>query len=146
MIRTSVRLGAIGAIAVASVLGGAGTAAGDPANAPNSVLVPLVCTGGATYSVVVNGNGNFTPAHDTASNSMLIPTAFGPFTGVLRDAAGTVIESFTDPAVSKGSSTKPRGTATHCTFTIDETFTLPEHGVVTFHGTGSVDGFITPLR
>lgn len=146
MIRTPVRIAAIAAMAAASVLGSVGTATADPVNAPESELVPLVCTDGTTYTVVVNGNGDFTPGHDADSTAMLIPTGFGPFHGVITDEDGNVVDEFTDPAVSKGSSTKPRGTATHCTFSFTETFTIPELGLVTFHGTGSVDGFVTPVH
>lgn len=147
MIRTPVRLGAIAAVAAASVLGGASTASADPVNAPRSFLVPLVCDGGAAYTVaVMENNGQFAAAHDVASTKTLIPTAFGPFHGVLTDAAGNVVDEFTDPAVSKGRATKPRRTVVHCTFSITQTFTIPELGVVTFHGTGSVTGFVAPAR
>jgi hypothetical protein len=137
---------AVVAMAAVAVLGGIGTAMADPGNAPNSSEVPLVCDGGATYTVVVNGNGQFAAAHDVASNATLIPTAFGPFHGVITDEAGNVVDEFTDPAVAKGSSTKTRTTSISCTYTFDETFTDPELGVLTFHGDGSVIGFSTPAR
>ncbi len=133
-------------MASAAVLGGIGTATADPGNAPNSFEVPLVCDNGATYTVVVNGNGNFTAAHDVASNATFIPTAFGPFHGVVTDEGGTVIAEFTDPAIAKGNSTKTRKTSISCTYSFDETFTDPELGVLTFHGEGDVSGFTTPAR
>jgi hypothetical protein len=77
---------------------------------------------------------------------MLIPTAFGPFHGVLTDDDGNVIEEFTDPAVAQGSATKARATTTSCTYVIDDTFTIPEVGVVHFHGEGTVTGFTTPAH
>ena len=147
MIRNSVRLGAMGAIVATSVLAGATTATADPVNAPRSFNVPLVCGNGAHYTVaVMENNGQFSAAHDVASTRTLIPTAFGPFHGVLTDTAGNVVDEFTDPAVSKGGSPRPRKTSVHCTFRIVQTFTIPELGTVTFHGTGSVTGFVTPAR
>lgn len=147
MIRTSVRLGAVGAIAAACVVGAAGTASADPVNAPKSFQVPLVCSNGAHYTVaVMDNNGQFAAAHDVASTKTLIPTAFGPFHGVLTDAAGQVVDEFTDPAVSKGRATKSRRTSVHCTFRITQTFTIPELGDVTLNATGSVTGFVAPAR
>ncbi len=134
------------ALGAASVLAAAGSASADPTGAPNSFQVPLECDNGSSYTVVLNGNGEFTAAHDLASNSTLIPTAFGPFHGTLTDDAGNVVAEFTDPAVAKGSSTKDRATSVSCTFVIDDTFTDPELGLVHFHGEGSVEGFVTPVR
>ncbi|MDQ1708995.1 MAG: hypothetical protein QOG49_380 [Frankiaceae bacterium] len=140
------RSGLVLAITAAAMLGGAATAAADPVHAPNSGLATLMCNDGATYTIVTNGNGNFTPGHDVASNSTFVPTAFGPFHGVLTDGAGNVIDEFTDPANTKGSSTKPRASSLSCTFTISDTFTDPNLGLVHFSGTGSVIGFKTPAR
>jgi len=140
------RSGAVIAMAAAAALWGPGPVAADPGNAPNSFAVPLVCDGGATYTVVVSGNGQFTAAHDAASNSTLIPTAFGVFHGVITDADDNVLDEFTDAAVAKGNSSKTRATSLSCTFTIEDTFTDPELGVLTFHGEGSVIGFSTPAR
>jgi hypothetical protein len=133
-------------MATAAVVGGIGAAAADPVSAPNSFEVPIMCNDGTAYTVVVAGNGEFTAAHDLASNTTLIPTAFGPFHGVITDEDGNVLDEFTDPAVAKGNSTKTRTTSISCTFSIDDTFTDPELGVLTFHGEGSVIGFTTPAR
>jgi len=116
------------------------------ADPPNGFHVPLVCDDGASYDVVTNGNGAFTPAHDTASTRTFIPTAFGEFHGTVTDSSGTVIDKFTDPAIAKGSSDKARRTSIACTFSVTETFDDPDLGLITFHGEGSVTGFTTPAR
>jgi hypothetical protein len=144
------RIVAVGAsmIVGAVVVSGAGTAHADPINSPNAFgPFPVVCDNGVTYQVVGIGNGAFTPAHDVNSTSTLIPTAFGPFHGVVMDLEGNVLDEFTDPAQVKGSSTKDRATSTSCTFTVEFTDFVPEFGeVVQFVGTGTVEGFVTPVR
>jgi hypothetical protein len=57
-----------------------------------------------------------------------------------------VIDEFTDPAMERGSSTKPRATSVNCTFVIVERFDDPDLGPFTFTGTGSVAGFVAPAR
>jgi hypothetical protein len=146
MIRSIGRSAAVISLSATAVLGNMGAAAADPANAPNSIEVALICDNGATYTAVANGGGQFAAAHDVESNATLIPTAFGPFHGMLTDEDGNVLEEFTDPAVAKGSSTKARATSISCTFVIEETFTDPNLGLLTFHGEGSVVGFSTPVR
>ncbi|MEO6711919.1 MAG: hypothetical protein ABIM89_00650, partial [Mycobacteriales bacterium] len=140
------RSGLVLAITAAAMLGGTGTAAADPANSPRSMTIPIVCTDGHSYLIVVNGNGDFSPGHDVASNATLVPTAFGPFHGVVTDDAGNVIDEFTDPATSKGNSTRTRATSIACTFSFSATFTDPVLGVLHFNGEGSVVGFVTPAR
>ena len=61
--------GALAAIAIAP------TAGADPINAKNSLQLQAFC-GTQTLNVVVNGNGEFTPAHVIDSTSVFIPTAF----------------------------------------------------------------------
>jgi len=113
---------------------------------PQGELVPLECDDGASYLVAVTGNGLWTPGHDINSTSMLIPTSFGEFHGVLTDSTGEVIDEFTDPPMVKGSASKQRRTSVHCTFEFHEQFEDPELGLLFFDGTGSVDGFVTPAR
>jgi hypothetical protein len=136
---TCLALGAASALVVAS------SASADPGRAPGSFEVSLVCDNGSTYELVLNGNGEFAVGHDTASNSIVVPTSFGPFHGVITDDAGNVVEEFTDPALTKGSSTKVRATSTSCTFEFAETFTDPELGVLHFQGEGSAVVFVTPV-
>jgi hypothetical protein len=122
----------------------ASPASADP-RGPNSFPVELDCDDGSSYSVVVGGRGTFGVAHDTASNTTLIPTMFGEFTGVVLQN-GVVIEEFTDPPMYKGSSTKPRRTSVTCTYEFHDQFEDPELGLLEFHGAGSVTGFVTPAR
>ncbi|HYU83655.1 MAG TPA: hypothetical protein VEK80_02525 [Kribbellaceae bacterium] len=146
MFRLIGRTGTVLALGVASALTLAGTASADPLGSPRSFQIELVCDNGQTYQIVLNGNGEFAVGHDLASNSIVIPTAFGPFHGVLTDDEGNVVDEFTDPAVAKGSSTKQRATSTSCTFEVDDTFEIPGIGVVHFHGEGSAVGFVTPVH
>ena len=130
-------------VAIATSLVGASAASADP----KGETFPVVCDNGVTYEVTINGNGEFTPAHDSTSNSILVPTAFGELHGTITDANGNVIDEFVDPAAFKGRSDKQtRATTTACTFTITDSFDDPDLGPVTFTGVGSVTGFITPVR
>jgi hypothetical protein len=103
----------------------------------------LTC-GGTTYQVVVTGNGTWTPAHDTQSNLVFIPHAFTAFYGEVRDAAGTVVDTFTDPPQTQGSG-KQRNDVS-CTFAFHEVSdgsdpNGPPAGY-TFDGGGGVSGQI----
>jgi hypothetical protein len=130
-------------LVIAGSLGTAGTASADPKGTP----FPIVCDNGVTYEVTVNGNGAFTPAHDSASTSVLVPTAFGAIHGVITDSDGNVIDQFTDPPAAKGNSGKhARATMTSCTFTITDSFEDPQLGLLTATVEGSVTGFVTPMR
>lgn len=143
------RLVACGAatIATAFAMSSASTAHADPINPSEGFVFPVVCDNGVTYQAVANGNGAFTPAHDVNSNTILVPTEFGPFHGVITDVDGNVLDEFTDPAMAKGSSTHDRATSTSCTYTIDFTGFDPDSGqVVHFSGSGTVEGFVTPVR
>ena len=61
---------AVGALALAP------GALADPVNAKNSLVIPASCDNGKSYQVAVNGNGEFTPAHDLGSTSVFVPQAF----------------------------------------------------------------------
>jgi hypothetical protein len=134
---------AITGLAIAATLGSASAASADPKGEP----VPVTCDNGVTYEVAVNGNGAFTPGHDLASTTILVPTSFGEFHGTVTDSDGNVIDEFVDPPMTKGSSgNQARATTTSCTLTITEIFDDPELGTLTFTGEGSVTGFVTPVR
>ncbi len=106
-------------------------------------IIPLACDNGQSYTIAVNGNGEFTPGHDTDSTSVLVPVAFGAFTGTVTDAEGNVAETFSEPGAAKGQSGKNAKNTVTCTFSFSETFT--EDGeTFTFTGGGTVTGFITP--
>ena len=137
------------AVAVATgalaALGLAAPVTADPGEASDAIV--LVCDNGHTYNATVAGNGAFTPAHDLDSGSILVPTAFGAIHGSVTSTTGTVLAEFTDPPTSKGSSSKPRATSTSCTFGFSQTGFDEEFGqVVTFSLSGSVTGFVTPVR
>lgn len=132
------RLAVTSGCALAASICVAAPASADPAGDPFA----LTCEG-TTYMVVVKGNGLFTPAHDTASNTNFMPVSFGEFTGTITDENGEVIDSFTDPPITKGAG---KNADLDCSYTFMETFEDPELGVLTFAGTGTVSGFATPRR
>lgn len=129
-----------GLVVVGLLLGAPGVASADPGGADQSF--PLVCDNGVTYRIVVSGNGEFTPAHDIDSNSILVPTAFGPFVGTVTDPDGNVVEEINEPGSAKGQSSKQRRTTATCTFHFEET----DEAGFTFSADSSVTGFVTPLR
>jgi hypothetical protein len=133
-----------GAAVVAGVLGsGVGAAGADPKGGETH----LTCDG-ASYEVVVAGNGNWTPAHDTNSNVVFIPTWFGDFHGTVLDTEGNVVDEFVDEAdTPKGQSAKNKGDVVECTFSFTEVSDgsdpeFPEGYM--FIGEGEVRGFAAP--
>ena len=136
----------IGTFAAGLAVALAAPATADPTHGENGEPFEIVCDNGHTYSAVGNGNGEFTPAHDLDSNTILVPTAFGEFHGTVTDAQGNVIDEFTEPGGSKGNSTRDRRTSTSCTFSFHGTEEDPDLGLITFDGTGTVTGFVTPAR
>lgn len=117
---------------------------------PNSEQVPLECDNGQSYVVEVNGNGEFTPGRVVGSTAVLVPIAFGEFTGTVRDENGNVVETFTEPGTTtKGQSAKGVKDPVTCTFEFSEVSDgsdpeFPEG--YTFEGSGSVVARITPSR
>ena len=108
-------------------------AAADPINAKNSFSFPATCDG-QTVQLVVNGNGEFTPAHVVGSTAVFITEAFNvTFEFILP---GEPTQSETD------TSSKPNvhGDLVTCSFDVTQTF--PEGGTV--HLFGTVTGFFTP--
>lgn len=134
--RVGSRVAFVAVAAGMTVLGAGGIAAADP----KGELITVACDNGVTYEIAVAGNGQFTPGHDVASTSMLVPTAFGEITITATDPEGNVTTE-TIPPVSKGSSSKSRATTVSCTFHEEGS----EDGF-TFVVDGSVTGFITPVR
>jgi hypothetical protein len=118
------------------------SASADPGNAKNAQVIPLTC-GDTTYTVIVNGNGAWTPAHDSASNTVFVPVWFGEFSGTITDENGNVVDSFTEPATTKGAG---NNADIECTYSVTNTFQDPElgPGTFTFSGSGSVRGIATP--
>ncbi len=112
-----------------------GVASAAPTNAPNAETFLLECDNGESYTVVVNGNGTFTPGHIIdGDGGVLIPVAF-TFEAV--DADGNVL--FSESIAKNGKMKGLTGDLIVCTF--GETF--EENGqTITF--TGTVTGFVTP--
>jgi hypothetical protein len=129
-------------LGVAAVLSISAPASADPKGEPLQVS----CDNGTTYWAVDQGHGQFAPVHDVATNSMLIPTSFGEFHGVITDSTGAVVEEFTDPPVAKGSATKPRATSVSCTYFTSGHFDVPGLGRLDVTGSGTVEAFVAPVR
>jgi predicted secreted Zn-dependent protease len=109
-------------------------AAADPSNAKNATQITAVC-GGSPITVVVNGNGEFSPAHDLGSTSVFIPTAFD-LTFTFTPTGGSPM-----PETDTSAKAAPiKGTIT-CTIPLQTLFSGPE-GTATLEGT--VTGFFTP--
>jgi hypothetical protein len=108
-------------------------AAADPINAKNSFAFPAACDDGQTVQVVVNGNGEFTPAHVVGSTAVFIPQAFD-VTFQFTPTGGTT-QTETD------TSSKPNvhGDLVTCSFDVSQT---TPGGV--FHLFGTATGFFTP--
>jgi hypothetical protein len=107
-------------------------ASADPLNAKNSFAFPATCDG-QTVQVVVNGNGEFSPAHVLGSTAVFVPQAFD-VTFEFTPTGGTT-ETETD------TSSKPNvhGDLVTCSFDVTQTF--PEGS---FHLFGTATGFFTP--
>ena len=125
-------------ILVAVMLGNPGAASADPKGQP----VTITCNNDHTYEAVLFSNGEWSPALDTASTSVLIPLTIGPSHTVVTDAEGNVIQDVVDPVSVKGNAVKGKATATSCTFLI----VGPTAEGGTFHIEGSVVGHVTPVR
>jgi hypothetical protein len=109
-------------------------AAADPTNAKSSTEIHAVC-GGTPVTVVVNGNGEFTPAHVVGSRSVFIPTAFN-ITFTFTPTGGAPMSELDTSAKAA----PIRDTIT-CTIPLQTLFSGPE-GTGTIQGT--VTGFFTP--
>ena len=114
-----------------------GTVGADPVKAKNAQLIEVTC-GGQTFTVVVNGRGQFTPGHIIGSTGNLIPQSF-TFTVIATNARGEVLFSGTATVAKGGQRRGLQDRLITCTF--GQTFT--EDGI-TFAVSGTVTGFITP--
>jgi hypothetical protein len=121
-------------VACSAAMASVGSAA--PINAKTAFTITIECPSG-TYESVVNGNGEFTPAHSLDSNTVLIPIAFGTFTGTFTDPNG-VTSTDTEPPVTKGAAVPANGLVEDCTYS----FRLSFPNGSSFAGSGSVTGFI----
>ncbi|MGY1617216.1 hypothetical protein ACI797_10775 [Geodermatophilus sp. SYSU D00691] len=129
------------------VVGLASAASADP----KGDVFSLTC-GGATYEIVVAGNGQWTPAHVIGSTEIFVPVTIGDFTFEAELPTGEVIEASLPgfEAKGNGNAAGPQEDQT-CTFTASETLAeavvdpdfgeLPAGTTVTFSGV--VTGFFT---
>lgn len=112
-------------------------ASADPSNAKSSTLVTVIC-GGKQMQGVVNGNGEFTPAHVVGSTSVFVPTAFD-VTFSFTPTGGTT-QNERDTSAKK----HQKANAVTCAIPAAlNTFTGPEG---TFSISGTVTGFFTPAK
>ncbi len=109
------------------------TAVADPINAKNSLQLQAVC-GTRTLTVVVNGNGEFTPAHVIGSTSVFIPTAFDTTFTFTPTGGPTMVQHDTS------AKSAPLQNTMTCTIPF-QSFPSP---VGTFTIQGTVTGFLTP--
>jgi hypothetical protein len=124
-------IAACGALAAAAI---AQTAGADPVNAKNSLQIEAVCPGMPPLTVVVNGNGEFSPAHVLGSTSVFIPTAFD--TTFTFTPTGGSTETDHDTSAKAA----PISNTTTCTIPF-QSFSSP-FGTFTIEGT--VTGFFAP--
>ena len=120
----------LGILMVAALAQGA---AADPINAKNSLTFPATCDNGQTVQVVVNGNGEFSPAHVVGSTAVFVPQAFD-LTFEFTPPGGPT-ESETDTS----SKHNVHGDLVTCSFDTTQTFPFG-----TLHLFGSATGFFTP--
>jgi hypothetical protein len=113
------------------------TATADPVNAKNAGFFTAIC-GTTQLSVVVNGNGTFTPAHVIGSTSVFIPTAFD-LTFTFTPTSGPT-ETDTETSAK---ARQPKNAVTCELPAALNTVTTPEG---TFTISGTVTGFFTPAR
>jgi hypothetical protein len=109
-------------------------ASADPVNAKNSLSFPASCDNGQTAEVVVNGSGEFAPAHVLGSTAVFVPQAFD-FTVEITPPGGPT-ETETDTSAKNN----VHGDVVTCSF--DVTTTFPDGTL--FHLFGSASGFFTP--
>jgi hypothetical protein len=101
-------------LVMASLSVGAASAA--PTNAKKGEVLEVTCDNGETYTVAVNGNGLFTPAHILDNDGrVLVPVSFR-FVGT--DADGNVL--FDDTISKRGQMNGVVGDLVTCTFETDD--------------------------
>jgi hypothetical protein len=126
------RYAALGAAMLAiAVLAPAASA--DPLNAKNILAFPATCDNGKAVHVVINGQGEFTPAHVVGSTAVFVPQALD-ITFEVTPTGGT-----TETETNTSSKPHIHGDLVTCGF--DVTQSLP-FGTVRLVGTAT--GFFTP--
>lgn len=123
---------AVACLALAGVL--VPVASADPIHAKNATQIDAIC-GGQSLTVVVNGNGEFTPAHVVSNTSVFIPTSF-ELTFTFTPTGGAP-----EPELDTSAKAAPIKNTVTCTIPLQTLFSGPE-GTATIEGT--VTGFFTP--
>jgi hypothetical protein len=123
---------AVACLAFAGVMVPAASA--DPIHAKNATQINANC-GTQRVTVVVNGNGEFSPAHVVGNTSVFIPTAFN-LTFTFTPTGGAPMPE-TDTSAKAG----PGKNTVTCTIPLQTLFSGPD-GTATIQGT--VTGFFTP--
>jgi hypothetical protein len=118
-------------------LAAAQSAAADPLNAKNAGVFTANC-GPMQVSVVVNGNGVFSPGHVIGSTAVFIPTALNLTFSFTPTGGATETETETSAKANQ-----PKNAVTCEAPAALNTFTFPEG---TFTLSGTVTGFFTPAR
>lgn len=137
----------VAALATAGIAGIAGPAAA----APEKELIPLDCGADGSYTIAVNGNGEFTPGNAAGSTTMAIPIAFQNEHFVATAPDGTVLADETNPdreVKGQVESHSPRRQV-QCTFALTFVLDQAEDGFpagTTLSITGEVIGYLTPAR
>ena len=116
----------------------AGSAMADPTRSKGSVPVTLTC-GSTTYFGILNGVGEWGPAHDLDSTSTLIPVSFGPKTETYTPLNGSPQVTI-QPSAAKGSASPHAGAPLNCTYLVGP-LTFPNGD--TYQAEGTVIGFVT---
>jgi hypothetical protein len=105
-----------------------------PIHAKNATQISASC-GGQPITVVVNGNGEFTPAHVVGSTSVFVPAAFD-ITFTFTPTGGSPM-----PETDTSAKAAPIKNTVTCTIPLQTLFSGPD-GTATIEGT--VTGFFTP--
>jgi hypothetical protein len=108
-------------------------ATADPLNAKDSLTFPATCDNGQTVQVVVNGSGEFSPAHLVGSTAVFVPQALD-VTSEFTPPDGPT-ETQTDTA----SKANMHGDLITCSFDVTQSSPFG-----TLHLFGTATGFVTP--
>jgi hypothetical protein len=108
-------------------------ASADPLNAKASLAFPASCDDGQTVQVVLNGNGEFTPAHVVGGTAVFIPQVFDVMFE-FTPTGGT-----TETEINTSSKRNVHGNLVACSFDVTQSFPGG-----TFHLVGTTTGFFTP--
>jgi len=126
------RIALVLAVALVMAVFGSGIAAADPINSKNAEVIPITCSNGQTYTIVVAGG---IPGHIVGSTRNIIPVTFT----VIDPETG---EELVSESIGQGNRVGLQDDLITCT-TAPAVFVDPETGEeITF--VTSVEAFLTP--